>query len=65
MSKVGYGNVIAEQEIAIEPPPLDVLVNGTVKQYREEQRKILADAEVKRLELERRIGELLCIEDKS
>jgi hypothetical protein len=58
------GALVGTAEVEFDPPPYDVLVNGTIKQYREEQKKILADAEVRRAAIERRINELLCIEYK-
>lgn len=58
------GPVVGVQEIDFDPPPHEVLVNGTVAKYREMQKEILAEAEAKRLHLERKINELLCIEHK-
>lgn len=58
------GAFVGTHEFAFDAPPHKVLVNGTIAQYRKEQKKILAEAEAKRVELERRINELLCIEYK-
>lgn len=59
-----YGPLVGETEIDFDPPPHDVLAAGTIQQYRDEQKKILAEAEAKRAALEQRINELLCIEYK-
>lgn len=63
MSDFGsYGPLVGETEIDFDPPPHEVLVAGTIQQYRDEQKKILAEAEAKRATLEQRINELLCID---
>lgn len=61
----GYaGSLVETQEIEFTPPPRDVLVNGTIAEYREQQKKIRAEAESKINVLEQRINDLLCIEYK-
>ena len=65
MSKVeGFGAAVGTGEIDFDPPPHEVLVKGTVAEYRERQTKILGEAEAMRAELEKRINELLCLEYK-
>ena len=59
-----WGPVLATAEVEFDPPPHDVLVNGTIKQYREMQTKILAEAQMKHNEIEKTIQEMLCIECK-
>ena len=39
-------------------------MNGTIAQYREMQKQILAESEKKRADIEQKINELLCIEYK-
>lgn len=65
MSKYdSFGPMVGTHEFDFEPPPYDVLVNGTVSTYRAMQKQILAEAEAKRAQLEKRINELLCLEYK-
>lgn len=56
------GPLVGTHEFEFDEPPYDVLVNGTIAQYREQQKKVLADAEMKSQEIEALIQELLCIE---
>ena len=62
---LSIGPLVGTHEFEFDAPPYDVLVNGTIQQYREQQKEILAEAERKRAVLEQKIKELLCIEDKS
>lgn len=63
-SQAGCGPLVDTQEIEFTPPPRDVLINGTILQYREQQRQIRAQGEKMINEIQRRIDDLLCIEYK-
>ena len=58
------GPLVGTHEIDFDPPPNEVLVAGTIKEYRARQKEILAKSEMQRAELEQRINELLCLEYK-
>lgn len=58
------GPLVGQTEIDFTPPPRDVLVNGTIEQYRAAQKKIMAKAELNIKVLEQRINDLLCLEYK-
>ena len=64
MSDVGFSPCLAIHEFEFDAPPHDVLVKGTIQQYREQQKAILAKAEAQRALLDQKINELLCIEYK-
>lgn len=59
------GPLVETLEVDFAPPPHEVLVKGTIAGYREEQKRILAEAERNRAILEQRINDLLSIEYKS
>lgn len=59
------GPLVEVVEIEFNEPPREVLVNGTIGAYREQQQKIRAEAESKCNRLQQAIDDLLCIEDKS
>ena len=59
------GQLIEKMEVEIDTPPHDVLVQGTISEYREQQKKIMADAYRKRQEIEERIKNMLSIEYKA
>ena len=63
MTSVGY-TMIEELEIEFNAPPREVLVNGTVANYREMQKTIRAEAESKCNRIQRSIDDLLCLEYK-
>ena len=66
MSKSEYGGPLVEvQEIDFTPPPNEVLVNGTIQNYRDAQKKIRADAESQCNMIQQRINDLLCLEHKT
>ena len=56
------GPLVETLEVDFTPPPHDVLVKGTIAQYREHQKKIMAEAERQRAILEQRINDMLCLE---
>ena len=64
MSGQDVGQLVEKREIEFTPPPREVMVNGTIAEYREQQQKIRADAESKVNVLQQRINDLLCIEHK-
>lgn len=51
-------------EVEFKEPPREVLVNGAVAAYREEQARIKAEAQSKVALLDEEIQRLLCIEHK-
>lgn len=59
------GPLVETVEIDFTPPPNEVLVNGTIAAYRKQQQNIRAHAEMQCNELQTRIDDLLCIENKS
>ncbi len=58
------GPLVEKVEVEFTPPPHEVMVKGTIAQYREQQKRVMAEAERLRNELEQRINDLLCIEYK-
>ena len=58
------GPLVEVVEIDVAMPPNDVLVNGTIEMYRQQQKKVIAEAERVNAELQQRINDLLCIEYK-
>lgn len=65
MSGCNMGYVLIEEcEVEFVAPPRDVLVNGTVSEYRDMQKKIRAEAEEKCNRIQRSIDDLLCLEYK-
>lgn len=63
---LGVGFVVSEHtvEIPYQELPLEQLVNAEIEMLREEQNKILADAQVNSSLLEDQIQMLLCVEGK-
>lgn len=59
------GPLVEKLEIEFSPPPDAVLVNGTIEAYRKQQQNIRATAEMQCNQLQERINDLLCIENKS
>jgi hypothetical protein len=57
--------LLADVEVEIPDPSNITLQNGMVEAYREEQKRVRADAEEKVTQLQARIDEMLCIEDHS
>ena len=58
------GQLVETVEVDVAMPPNDVLVNGTIEMYREQQKKVRAEAERLNTELQESINNLLCIEYK-
>lgn len=61
--EMGY-ILIEEREIDFDAPPREVLVNGTVAEYRKMQQTLRTEAEEKCNRIQRSINDLLCIEYK-
>ena len=59
-----YGPLVGEHEFEFEPPSLDAITGGLIQQYREQQKSILAEAEMRRAALDQKINDLLAIEYK-
>jgi hypothetical protein len=58
------GPLVGKTEIEFEPPPHEVMVNGTIATYRLQQQKIRAEAEKNCQQLQQRINDMLCLEHK-
>jgi hypothetical protein len=58
------GPLVGTHEFDFDPPPHDILVKGTIQQYRDEQKRIAGEAEAQCAALEQKINELLCLEYK-
>lgn len=63
MSGCGY-TALDTVEVEFTVPPRDVMVNGAIAAFRQKQREIRAEAEVKAKNIEEQIQRLLCIEHK-
>jgi hypothetical protein len=59
------GPLVGTHEFDFDPPPDEVLVNGTIQQYRDEQKRILGDAQAQVNALDQKINDLLCLEHKA
>lgn len=59
------GPLVEKLEVEFNPPPNEVLVNGTIATYRKQQQNIRAAAEMECNSLQQKIDDLLCIENKS
>lgn len=64
-SQESCGPLVETVVIEFTAPPREVLVNGTIEGYRKQQQKIRAEGERLVNELQQRINDLLCIENKS
>lgn len=64
-SQEGCGPLVETVEVEFTAPPHEVLVNGTIEGYRKQQQKVRAEGERLVNELQQRINDLLCIENKS
>ena len=63
MTSCGY-TALSTIEVEFDLPPRDVLIAGAVAAYREEQKRIRAEAQIKVTQLDDAIQRLLCIEHK-
>ena len=60
-----FGTLAYETEVEFPEPPIADVINGQVKTLRSVQQQIRAKCEQEVESIERQIGELLAIEDKS
>ena len=63
-SQASCGPLVGEVEIDFTPPPREVMVNGQIASFREQQKQIRAESERQCMEIQERIDNLLCIEHK-
>ncbi len=55
------GTFVVETSVDIDEPPLQEIMDGTIKDMRAAQQKIRADAEVQYQNIEQQIQEMLCL----
>ena len=65
MTGSDVGVLVEKREVSFDPPPHSALVEGTIAEYKETQKKIVAEAEKKRNEIQQKINDLLCLENKA